>query len=60
MTCNVLSAIRKYNMIEKGDVIVVGFSGGADSVCLLHFLSIVKDDYDIVLKAVHVNHNIRS
>lgn len=59
MTCNVLSAIRKYNMIEKGDVIVVGFSGGADSVCLLHFLSIVKDDYDIVLKAVHVNHNIR-
>lgn len=59
MTCNILAAIEKYGMIQKGDSIAVGFSGGADSVCLLHFLSTIKEKYDIVLKAVHVNHNIR-
>lgn len=46
-------------MINQSDSIAVGFSGGADSVCLLHFLSSVKDKYDIVIKAVHINHNIR-
>ena len=31
-----LSTIKKYNLIEKGDKIVLGLSGGPDSVCLLH------------------------
>ena len=59
MICDILSTIKKYDMIKKGESIAVGFSGGADSVCLLHFLSTIKDEYDILIKAVHVNHNIR-
>lgn len=59
MICSVLSVIEKYNMINKGDSIAVGFSGGADSVCLLHFLSSLKEKYGITLYAVHINHNIR-
>lgn len=59
MICKIRQVIDKHYMINKGDSIAVGFSGGADSVCLLHSLSCLKDEYDIVLKAVHINHNIR-
>ena len=35
--------IRKYNMIEKDDVVIAGVSGGADSVCLLFVLCALKE-----------------
>ena len=35
--------IRQYHMIEKGDRIVIGVSGGADSVCLLMALWSLKE-----------------
>ena len=38
----VLSTINKHNLIESGDKIVIGISGGPDSVCLLHILSRLK------------------
>lgn len=60
MICKVKNAIEKYKLIDDNvSSIAVGFSGGADSVCLLHILSSLKDEYGIILKAVHVNHNIR-
>lgn len=55
----VFDAINKYNMLSKTETVVVGFSGGADSVCLLHFLNTYKNELNINLKAVHVNHGIR-
>lgn len=50
---------KKHGMLEHGDKIVVGVSGGADSVCLLHVLFSLKEKYDLSLVAVHVNHGIR-
>ena len=51
--------INQYAMIEKGDRLVVGVSGGADSVCLLHMLREIAKDMDINLIVVHINHGIR-
>ncbi len=51
--------IEKHQMIQRGDRIVVGVSGGADSICLLDILYRLKPVYDIVLTVVHVNHGLR-
>lgn len=60
MICKVKETIEKYNLLNKDNkTVAVGFSGGADSVCLLHILSSLKEEYGIIVKAVHVNHNIR-
>lgn len=59
MKKKVLNFIRKYQMIVRGDKVCVGFSGGADSVCLLQMLTELKDEIGFRLEAVHVNHNLR-
>ncbi len=46
-------------MISTGDKVVVGVSGGADSVCLLHILHSLKDYLDIELHAAYLNHGFR-
>lgn len=56
---DVLSVIKKYNMLENCDRIVVGLSGGADSVCLLSVLNSLKAEYGFLLVAAHINHGIR-
>lgn len=58
----VFNYINEYHMIAPGDKIVVGFSGGADSVCLLCALNMLRDRLDIGkngIIAVHINHEIR-
>lgn len=55
----VISTIENYRMLEKGDRVAVGFSGGADSVCLLHILNMLKERYELELVACHVNHMLR-
>ncbi|AVD36743.1 tRNA lysidine(34) synthetase TilS [Clostridioides difficile] len=55
----VLSTINKHNLIQKGDKIVLGLSGGPDSVCLLHVLNRLKKDFNIEIYAAHLNHQIR-
>lgn len=42
----VLSTINKHNLIQKGDKIVLGLSGGPDSVCLLHVLNRLYKEYN--------------
>ncbi len=54
-----LRAVAQYNMIESGDLIVVAFSGGADSVALLHFLHTHASGLGITVLAAHFNHGIR-
>lgn len=51
--------IQKYNMIQNGDCIVVGLSGGADSVALFHFLCGIRQQYKLMIIGVHIHHGIR-
>ncbi len=51
--------IDKTKMIMPGDVIGVGFSGGSDSMALLHFLASNQQKYDIEVVAIHIDHGIR-
>ncbi|MCR5793011.1 MAG: tRNA lysidine(34) synthetase TilS [Lachnospiraceae bacterium] len=51
--------IKKHNMLNPKETIVVGVSGGADSVCLVHVLLALMDQYSCQLIVVHVNHGIR-
>ncbi|MGX8773942.1 MAG: tRNA lysidine(34) synthetase TilS, partial [Bacillota bacterium] len=51
--------IREHNLIEKGDHIVIGLSGGPDSVCLFHVLSVMAAEMDLTIHPVHVNHMFR-
>lgn len=55
--------IEKYRMIQTGDSVCAGLSGGADSVCLLTALAFLRDKGElppaVSLSAVHVNHCLR-
>ncbi len=51
--------VEKYHMLNKGDTLAVGVSGGADSVCLLFALHKLQPLYNLRLLVVHVNHGIR-
>ena len=47
-------------MLQPGDRVVAGISGGADSVCLLFLLLAYAKKVPITLAVVHINHGIRS
>ncbi len=58
-----LDKVRKYiednKMLNKGDKVVVGVSGGADSTALLELLFLLREEYGLSLYVVHINHGIR-
>ncbi|OIP33975.1 MAG: tRNA lysidine(34) synthetase TilS [Deltaproteobacteria bacterium CG2_30_43_15] len=51
--------IEKYSMLEQGDKVVVGVSGGPDSVFLLHTLKELREDFNLTLIVAHLDHCIR-
>lgn len=55
----VRAAIDDYNMLERGDAVVVALSGGADSVSLLCALTELSGELGISVSACHVNHMLR-
>ncbi len=55
----VLCTVKKYNMLCENDTVIVGVSGGADSVCLLHILNRLSECYNLSIRVVHINHGIR-
>ena len=59
MIQKVRNYISKYDMLQPGDTVAAGVSGGADSVCLLFLLNIMREEIPFRLMAVHVNHGIR-
>lgn len=55
----VRKTIREYNLIEKNDSIVVGVSGGPDSMTLLSILLKLKEEFNLKIYVAHVNHMLR-
>lgn len=56
-----LEEIREWGseLIRPGDLIVIGVSGGSDSMALLHLLYEIRHDLGIQLHVVHYNHRWR-
>ena len=52
--------MKKHQMLQEGDRVVVGVSGGADSVCLLFLLLEWQKEHLLDIAVVHVNHGIRA
>mgnify|MGYP001630080379 FL=1 len=51
--------IKKYNLINSGDKIVLGVSGGPDSIAMLDILRQLKSEMEFEIYVVHINHSIR-
>ena len=56
---HVLNTIKNNGLLQKGEGVVVGVSGGYDSICLLHVLYQLSEQLDIKLYPVHINHMLR-
>lgn len=59
MVKKVLNFIKENNMLQDGDSVVLGVSGGADSICMLYVLKEISRFINLKLVVVHVHHHIR-
>lgn len=55
----VYNCIKKYNLINENDKLVIGVSGGPDSICILHVLNLLKEKLNFEMYVAHINHMIR-
>lgn len=55
----VINQMQKANLIEQNETIVVGVSGGPDSICLLHILNEIQPMLHFKIVVAHINHLIR-
>jgi tRNA(Ile)-lysidine synthase len=53
------ATVCRYNMLDSGDTVLVGLSGGPDSVALLHSLVAMQSIWSLRLVVVHLNHQLR-
>lgn len=51
--------ILRHELISPGDKVLIGLSGGGDSVALLHILKSLCTRLDFTICAAHLNHGIR-
>ena len=52
-------AIKKFKLIQQDEHLLVGVSGGSDSMALLHLLCKLKTEYNLHLVVAHVDHMFR-
>ncbi len=55
----VRATIDAYDLLRRGSLVVVAVSGGPDSLCLLHVLNRLLDEYALRLHVAHLNHGLR-
>lgn len=51
--------VKKYNLLKKGDKILVAYSGGMDSTALLFALMKLQKEWSLELMIAHFNHRLR-
>lgn len=51
--------IEDHKLLNKNEHIVLGLSGGPDSVCLFHILLRLRNEYNLTIHPVHINHKFR-
>lgn len=51
--------VKKFNMLNCGETVLVGCSGGADSMLLLTYLLSKRDEMGLIVKVAHIEHGIR-
>lgn len=59
LTARVERYIERHQLFAEGQGVVVGVSGGADSVCLLHLLRALAAPRSLRLTVAHLNHGLR-
>ncbi|MBI3314587.1 MAG: tRNA lysidine(34) synthetase TilS [Candidatus Omnitrophica bacterium] len=59
LTSRVLNFIRKEGLVKPGSLLVLGVSGGADSVFLAHCLHRLRHELSVRLHIAHFNHRLR-
>ncbi len=57
---NIINFIKRLNLLSGAKKVLIGLSGGADSIFALHFFLKYKKKYKIDVAAIHVNHNLRN
>lgn len=60
VTQKVISYIKKHALIPAQSTIVVGLSGGPDSMLLLHMLASIEHEHPFTLVAAHLDHEWRT
>jgi tRNA(Ile)-lysidine synthase len=55
----VKKTIGRYHLLNKGDRLIIGVSGGVDSAVLLYLLNACRQEFEISLVVAHVNHGLR-
>ena len=59
MRNKVINTIKRYNLIQSGDKVVLGVSGGPDSISMLNILNEIKEEWQFEIYVAHINHMIR-
>ena len=59
MKDKVIETIKKYGLIQAKDKIVLGVSGGPDSISMLDILRQIREEFDFEIVVAHINHMIR-
>jgi len=59
MIARVKKTIKKFDLVKRGERVVVAVSGGPDSVALLTLLYRMASDFNLDLMVAHFNHGLR-
>lgn len=59
MLRDVQTFIERHHLLERGQAVIVGVSGGPDSLCLLHVLQRLREPYNLTLHVAHLHHCLR-